>query len=787
MRWRKQTPAVFTPAAIAGVVLATIARTIVSIVLTLAAADPAQARPVEIPIANPFDDGEEVNDLFWCPDASPLRLGRPTGGSVHDLAFRFVTPELVLADTVLFARLRFSSRGGELENSLAYVVSGALEIVSPPLSQDRRPSRLPRTGSLVLSTVKEAWPPDDGDPLFCYSDDISQIINEIIRQPGWRSDSSALIVCLDVSPAGAGPGDYVACSALSFHGWPVSLQVSRNLDEAFLCHPILVRPKDHSIGIHFVSLVAMEAYAEFGAGGLSQETPRDITPSGQPYEMRIEDLEENTCYLYRLRYRLAGSQDPFEAGPVCNFDTQRSTGCPFTFTVEADSHLWDVWKGRHSTTEALDLYRITLGNVAADAPDFHFSLGDFSMTQYSHSRLDSFERYAVERELLDPVLHSVPFYLVAGNHEGELGWLRVQGDSVVAWAEDARRSLFPNPYPDDFYGGCPDSAYAGTGYRESYYSWDWGDALFVVLDPYWATTTRPYSRRHGAPRTGWDWTLGGEQYEWLYRTLSASDRSWKIVLLHHLTSGVVTDEGVYGRGGIEVVKWDVAHRPTFEWGGEDSTGADVFTSFRPSWDHGPIHDLLVETGVKLVLHGHDHGCAVQELDGITYAECPTPIDPHYGSGYLTGGGYTHGQILPNSGHLRIRVDPEEMILEYVRAYLPGDGVNGHVALRHVIPGPTNLCRTADASDPGLRIIPNPVSDRTALIRFVSTGRAGAGPSTLRIFDASGRLRACLGPQRDHSFVWNRRSVAGLPVSAGVYFCQIRSREEALAGSLVVLR
>ena len=32
---------------------------------------------------------------------------------------------------------------------------------------------------------------------------------------------------------------------------------------------------------------------------------------------------------------------------------------------------------------------------------------------------------------------------------------------------------------------------------QDYYAWTWGDALFVVIDPYWYTTTKPYVGNEG--------------------------------------------------------------------------------------------------------------------------------------------------------------------------------------------------------------------------------------------------------------------------------------------------
>jgi hypothetical protein len=90
----------------------------------------------------------------------------------------------------------------------------------------------------------------------------------------------------------------------------------------------------------------------------------------------------------------------------------------------------------------------------------------------------------------------------------------------------------------------------------------------------------------------------------------------------------------------------------------------------------PIHDYLVSNGVTIFVHGHDHVFVKQELDGVVYQECPTPSDAMYGSGHFA---YMYGDLVPNSGHLRVTVSPCEVAVDYVRAFLPGDGPDGEVA------------------------------------------------------------------------------------------------------------
>jgi len=738
------------------------------------------ALPCQVSIVSDLDDGEEVDDATWDPAASPLVLGRDEGGSVHDLGLRFLMPPIAPGDSILFARLRFASRGGEITDSLVFSITGAREVSSPPLSGERRPSQLPHTESQLLTTVTQSWVGQSTVPLFYYTEDISPIINEIISLPGWGVDSAAIVLCLDDASTAGTPANTIACSEYGPGWWPVTLQLCRTPWETFLCHEILGRPTDHSVTLNFTTLVPLEVFVKYGTWGPDQISPVYTTVPGEPFELVLDGLQSDAEYSYLLLFRVAGSNDPFRVSVPHRFHTQRDPASSFTFTVQADSHIWQYWVQPDIFPQHDQLYRRTLRNVRDDAPDFHFSLGDFSLTEYALTAQNAEDRYALQREYLDTILHSIPFYLVIGNHEGELGWLRNEVD-LPAWAEAARLRHIVNPSPDDFYSGCADSAASGPDLRESYFAWEWGDALFVVLDPFWYTMNRPYHNSNPNQGGGWAWTLGKDQYRWLHQVINESDRTWKIVLLHHLVGGLAIGDEAYGRGGIEVARYEVAHRPSFEWGGQDSLGINVFSLRRPGWRTGPIHEMLVRAGVRVVLHGHDHFCAVQQLDGITYIECPQPMDPSYGYGAMAQGAYTEGTLRPNSGHLRFRVGPEDLTVEYIRAFIDGNGGNGDVCFSYTLPQCLAGGEVLDHHQPNLRVSPNPASSSTAL-HF-----QGFYPRQLRILDASGRHCVTLRPREDGLFVWDRVDARGRPVSPGIYYCNARWAGRSMSQPLVVVR
>ena len=55
---------------------------------------------------------------------------------------------------------------------------------------------------------------------------------------------------------------------------------------------------------------------------------------------------------------------------------------------------------------------------------------------------------------------------------------------------NTRKTYFPNPQPDGFYSGNT-AVEKFVGLRENYYAWTLGNALFVVLDPYWYMSKSP--------------------------------------------------------------------------------------------------------------------------------------------------------------------------------------------------------------------------------------------------------------------------------------------------------
>lgn len=430
------------------------------------------------------------------------------------------------------------------------------------------------------------------------------------------------------------------------------------------------RPTASSITANIVAQQGGTARLDYGvaSGGYTSGSVTVPLAAGQPQELELRKLQADTRYFYRLTFT------PHAGAAITRseqqFQTQRAPGKTFTFELQGDSH-----PERPQQFDAA-LYAQTLRAVAADHPDFYLLMGDdFSVDTLQQVNVQTVaQRYWLQRPYLALVGQTAPLFLVNGNHEQASAANHDGGpDNVAVWAQTSRNALFPQPAPDGFYTGNS-TPVAHIGLLRNYYAWTWGDALFVVIDPYWhSSTTVDNAFAKGrdksdqklleatrAWRDMWDITLGDAQYRWLQQTLEGSRAKYKFVFAHHVLGT--------GRGGVEQAS-------LYEWGGRDRRGQDSFAQHRPGWAL-PIHPLFVKTGVSVFFQGHDHVYARQELDGVVYQTLPQPADPNYATHYESA--FRSGQQLPSSGRVRVHVGPERAWVEYVRSWLPGDGPTGHV-------------------------------------------------------------------------------------------------------------
>jgi hypothetical protein len=464
---------------------------------------------------------------------------------------------------------------------------------------------------------------------------------------------------------------------------------------------ILGRPTDRSITLSVLASEELEAFVEYGVkpGAYTAKTGATKSQPGKPFEVLLDQLQPDTRYYYRLRYRRPG-EGAYSAGSECTFHTQRKPGSTFTFGVQGDSH-----PERRNTMYDPDLYIRTMQNVRQDRPDFYITLGDdFNVDQlYNRNNLNAdtvAQLYINQRRFLGLMASSTALFLVNGNHE-QAAAIHLNGtpDNPAMYAGKARNLYYPLPAPDSFYTGDTEPV-EFLGLRRDYYAWTWGDALFVTLDPYWHSLAQVDAgiggggserkgggpggpkggqkgdRKGGGPggrtRDGWAISMGDGQYQWLKKTLEESKARYKFIFTHHVLGT--------GRGAIEV-------SDLYEWGGKNRDGVWEFDKKRPGWAM-PVHQLMVKNGVTIFFQGHDHLFARQERDGIVYQETPNPADATYTA--FNREAYKSGDILPNAGYLRVTVSPANTKVEYIRAYLAKDEKldhkNGEVAFSYTARG-----------------------------------------------------------------------------------------------------
>jgi hypothetical protein len=534
----------------------------------------------------------------------------------------------------------------------------------------------------------------------------------------------------------------------------------------FICNELLGRPTSNSITVNLCANKDLDVFVEYGTrpATYTNQTPASTFQNNTPFNIVLNNLQPGTMYYYRVRYRITKSTD-FAARAEHSFTTAKLKGTAFTFAIQADPHL--------DSNSNPAVYALTLQNILSQRPDFLLDLGDTFMSEkISRPTQDTITfRHLLLRSYYDLICHSIPLYLVIGNHEGELGWL-LDGtaNNLAVLASNTRTKYYPNPLPDAFYSGNTVSEQF-VGLRQNYYAWEWGSALFVVLDPYWYTKKKP----------DWGWTLGADQYNWFKNVLRTSKAQFKFVFAHQLVGGNGTD----GRGGSEYVDF-------FEMGGRNQDSTWAFDANRPGWEK-PIHALMLENNATVYFHGHDHFYGKQDKDGIVYQEVPQPSLKNYTNISAAQYGYVNGVLIPSRGYLLVTVSDTTTKVEYIRTYLPSEEStqrhNKDVSHSYTITKTgttTNVVESTPVPDRFMlsQNYPNPFNPSTNIEYRI----ANAGFVTLKIFDILGREVATLVEQyRTPGTYTVSFDAQKLTLTSGIYFSRLTAGEMSETKKLVLAK
>ena len=229
--------------------------------------------------------------------------------------------------------------------------------------------------------------------------------------------------------------------------------------------PYLQRVTSTSITIRWETDREATSRVEYAAKGEARRRVYDPVLRSLP-AVTLTGLRPNTTYSYWVSSALPGETVEAEAGA---FTTAPAGPAPFRFVVYSDSQ-----------NDPAEHTRVLRGIVAAH-PRFVLHAGD--MTQKGRDPA----RWA--REFFGPaaaLLATTPIYTCLGNHEG--------GASLYY-----RYFTLPS---------------GGGREHEEWYSFDYADAHFVVLD------------------TNTDFSPGSAQYAWLEKDLKATREQWLFVVNH---------------------------------------------------------------------------------------------------------------------------------------------------------------------------------------------------------------------------------------------------------------
>jgi len=551
-----------------------------------------------------------------------------------------------------------------------------------------------------------------------------------------------------------------------------------SLGQKIVFKEFLGKPTQKSVSIKVFFDTSVEISVQYGvsAGKYTLESPWQTVKAMEPGEINLSNLTANTTYFYRLQYRALNSA-AISYRPEYKFQTQRAINSNFTFVVQSDPHLDEQSDSA--------LFRLCLKNQLADKPDFMLDLGDILMTDKLKNAAGVIPKDTITyrsklfRNYYETISHSVPIFISMGNHEGESGWnLNNTADNIAVWGTMDRKKYFMNPSPNEFYTG-DQTVHPFVGLRENYYEFTWGDAQFIILDPYWYTSTKPDANN------GWRWTLGKTQYDWLRNSLEKSKSKFKFIFAHQLIGGDPN-----GRGGIEFAD-------LYEWGGKNLNGSDGWATNRPGW-YKPIKDLLTENRVTIFFHGHDHFYAKQDKDCLVYQETPQPSHPVFlTANSATDYGYVKGDIYPNAGHLRVNVSGDGVKVDYVRAYLPKNESatrkNLDVSASYFIG--TKNCYDDKPSNVVLWnanyinevVYPNPLRQRTTL----SFSLSKPDLISLSIFNAMGQQVKQLvseNPVQDGNYqiFWDGTDASNRPLPPGQYLYQLTGPKTSTKTGKIIL-
>ncbi len=257
-----------------------------------------------------------------------------------------------------------------------------------------------------------------------------------------------------------------------------SLEKELEQRPVFLVQPYLQNLQKDGVTVAWETVYPSTARVEFGPKGNRNRTEFEQGPPVTLHKITLVGLKPNTSYTYRA---ISGET----ASPAWTFHTKNPAATSLKFVVYGDNR---TFPRVHE-----NLVRL----VAQEKPALVFNVGD--VVSSGHELSQWVDEYFYPLRFFSGF---VPSYISIGNHEYGGYW-------------DIRRVP-----PFERYVSHPLDS---TGSTEYWYSFDYGNAHFIVLDP--NKTDGPLGNRIPP---------GSQQYEWFKNDLQKAKKSaeWIFVFFH---------------------------------------------------------------------------------------------------------------------------------------------------------------------------------------------------------------------------------------------------------------
>jgi len=358
-------------------------------------------------------------------------------------------------------------------------------------------------------------------------------------------------------------------------------------------------------------------------------------------ENKLTGLSPSTKYYYRVVVMPpeGGWQAPRS---IHSFWTRRPRGETFRFAIWADPHR-DIVKSELKRRH-WEEWSTLVENVRRENADFLMDVGDTWTLARGSGRPGSKYLPALYSMVMRPTRNGpggyqgvadlcadCGYYMARGNHEGLNDYDSPYEKKLLS---TLLKLFVPNPsgatYPQ---GGSDDD-----DYDQGYFAFEWGDALFIVLD---AVKYKEPKLKLRSPER---FHIGQKQLEWLTSTLQQSSARWKLIFVHHLFGG----GNYYARGGA---------------------------AFAFDYENAQLQALAEQYGAH-IFKGHDHLLAEEYAHGVLYYCCglawgiqfnysaKNGLDTFYPQGFTATSCRSDPPTCANNGYCVVEVSPTRVKIQY---------------------------------------------------------------------------------------------------------------------------